>query len=103
MSVLAYGVAGLWVVGAAVAAFALMGPDRIQTLTLVEGAAIGAAVLFPALMAIFSGVAARDSARALDWSGVVERFEDELRSVVSPVSTGASVLPAMTAHTSPLR
>ena len=49
------------------------------------------------------GAAARDSARALDWSGVVERFEDELRSVVSPVSPGASVLPAMTAHTSPLR
>ena len=55
----------------------------------------------PALSRI--GAAARYSARALDWSGVVERFEDEVRSVVSPVSPGASVLPAMTAHTSPLR
>ena len=49
------------------------------------------------------GAAARDSASALDWSGVVERFEDELRSVVSPVSPGVSALPAMTARTSPLR
>jgi hypothetical protein len=64
ISVLAFVVAGLWVVGAGVAAFALLGPERIQSLTVVEIAAIAAAMLFPALMAMFSGVAARDSARA---------------------------------------
>ncbi|UPT64248.1 MAG: hypothetical protein M0D54_06860 [Hyphomonadaceae bacterium JAD_PAG50586_4] len=64
ISVLALVVAGLWVVGAGVAAFALLGPARIQSLTVIEIAAIVAAMFFPALMAMFSGVAARDSARA---------------------------------------
>ncbi|HEX8901917.1 hypothetical protein [Vitreimonas sp.] len=81
MSVLAFVVAGLWVVGAAVAVFALMGQDRLQALTLVEGAAIGAAVLFPALMAIFSGVAARDSARA---RAEAQRLADAADRLLNP-------------------
>lgn len=81
MSVLAFVVAGLWVVGAAVAVFALMGQDRLQALTLVEGAAISAAVLFPALMAIFSGVAARDSARA---RAEAQRLADAADRLLNP-------------------
>ncbi|WP_135213266.1 methyl-accepting chemotaxis protein [Vitreimonas flagellata] len=81
MSVFAFVVAGLWIVGAGVAAFALMGADRVQSLTLVEGAAIGAAVLFPALMAIFAGVAARDSARA---RAEAQRLADAADRLLNP-------------------
>lgn len=81
MSVFAFVVAGLWIVGAGVAAFALMGADRVQSLSLVEGAAIGAAVLFPALMAIFAGVAARDSARA---RAEAQRLADAADRLLNP-------------------
>jgi len=64
IGLLAIGVAVLWVLGAIAAAFALMGVERIFALTLVEGAALVAAVVLPALMAAFSGLAARDSAQA---------------------------------------
>ncbi|MEZ6023420.1 MAG: hypothetical protein R3C16_08440 [Hyphomonadaceae bacterium] len=64
IGVLAMTVAGLWLVGSVVAAIALIGPDRLTDLTPVEIGAVAAAVLLPALMAVFSGVAARESARA---------------------------------------
>lgn len=54
----------LWMLGAGAAAFALLGPERIATLSAVEWAALVAAAVLPALMAWFSGLAARDSARA---------------------------------------
>ncbi|HYD88228.1 MAG TPA: hypothetical protein VEA80_12175 [Vitreimonas sp.] len=61
---LAIGVAVFWVAGALAAAFALLGADGISVLAPVEMAALAAAVLLPAVMAFFSGLAARDSARA---------------------------------------
>lgn len=61
---LAMGVAGLWLVGAVAAAFALIGPAGFQTLTTAQMGALGAAVVLPALMAFFAGLSARDSARA---------------------------------------
>lgn len=81
ISVFAFIVAGLWVIGAGVAAYALMGPGGTQSITLVQGAAIGAAVFFPALMAIFSGVAARDSARA---RAEAQRLADAADRLLNP-------------------
>ncbi len=61
---LAMAVAVLWLAGAAAAALALLGPDGISALSGVEWGALAAAAVLPALMAFFSGLAARDSARA---------------------------------------
>ncbi len=61
---LALVVGGLWIAGSLAAAVALMGLDRLMAASPVEIAAIGAAALLPASMAWFSGLAARDSARA---------------------------------------
>lgn len=54
----------LWILGAFAAALVLIGPEQLMALTLAEAVAVGAAVLLPALMAWFAGMAARDSARA---------------------------------------
>jgi hypothetical protein len=64
IGVLALCVGAIWIVGATAAAIALVGPQRLATATAVEWGAIAAAVVLPALMAWFSGLAARDSARA---------------------------------------
>src|SRR5690606_15812123 len=64
VAMVAFGVGVLWVVGSIAAALALLGADRIFSFTLVETAALAAAVILPALMAIFAGIAARDSALA---------------------------------------
>lgn len=57
-------IAALWVVGAIACAFALLGPQRLISLSLVEILALAAAVFFPAAMALFAAAAARDGARA---------------------------------------
>jgi hypothetical protein len=57
-------IAGVWVLGAAAAAIALVGPANLGSLRIAEIAALLAAIVLPALMAVFSGMAARDSARA---------------------------------------
>lgn len=57
-------VAGLWVVGSIAGAIVLIGPAEIGSLTLPEYGAVGAVTVLPAIMAAFSGLAARDSARA---------------------------------------
>jgi len=54
----------LWIAGSLAAAVALMGLDRLMAASSVEIAAIAAAAILPASMAWFSGLAARDSARA---------------------------------------
>lgn len=54
----------LWIVGSLAAAIALMGFDRLMAASAVEIGAIAAAAVLPACMAWFSGLAARDSARA---------------------------------------
>lgn len=62
--VVALVVGGLWVAGATAAAFALLGASWIFAATPVELGALAGAILLPALMAWFSGLAARESARA---------------------------------------
>lgn len=64
VSVLALAVAGVWFVGAIGAMFALIGLDRLAIASPMEWAAVIAAVVLPPLMAVFSAIAARDSARA---------------------------------------
>lgn len=63
VGLLALVVGGLWIVGSLAAAFALLGP-RLTSLSTAETGALAAAVVLPAMMAVFSGLAARDSARA---------------------------------------
>lgn len=57
-------VAALWVLGSIAGAIVLIGPEKIGSLTIPEFGAVGAVTVLPALMAVFSGLAARDSARA---------------------------------------
>ncbi len=64
IGVLALVVGVLWIAGAITATLALVGGDRISTLRPVELGALAAAIILPAMMAWFSGLAARDSARA---------------------------------------
>ncbi len=64
LGMLAFIVGLVWIAGGLAAAVALLGIERVQQLTGVEIAALAAALILPALMAWFSGLAARDSARA---------------------------------------
>ena len=57
-------VAVLWLAGSIAAALSLIGVERLQTANPIELGAVAAVALLPALMAVFSGLAARDSARA---------------------------------------
>ncbi len=57
-------VGALWVVGSIAGAIVLIGPANISSLTIPEMGAVGAVTVLPALMSVFSGLAARDSARA---------------------------------------
>ncbi|MEZ5995158.1 MAG: hypothetical protein R3C25_05340 [Hyphomonadaceae bacterium] len=54
----------LWIVGSLAAAVVLIGPGRVGALTIPEAGAVAAVAVLPAMMAWFSGMAARDSARA---------------------------------------
>jgi archaellum component FlaC len=54
----------LWIAGGLAAAIVIVGPDRLLAMTALEIGALAGALLLPALMAWFSGLAARDSARA---------------------------------------
>lgn len=54
----------VWIVGGLAAAIALMGFERVQAMSGVEMGALAAALVLPAMMAWFSGLAARESARA---------------------------------------
>jgi archaellum component FlaC len=64
LGLLALVVGGVWILGGLAAAVALLGMERVQALSGVEIAALAAALFLPAMMAWFSGLAARDSARA---------------------------------------
>ncbi|MBX3430257.1 MAG: hypothetical protein KF779_11820 [Hyphomonadaceae bacterium] len=57
-------VAALWVAGSLAGAVVLIGPDKIGSLTIPEYGAVAAVAVLPAIMSVFSGLAARDSARA---------------------------------------
>jgi hypothetical protein len=64
IGLLGFAVAGLWVLGSLSGAVVLIGPNNIGALTIPEYGAVAAVTVLPALMAIFSGIAVRDSARA---------------------------------------
>ncbi|HRP12435.1 MAG TPA: hypothetical protein PLK37_15530, partial [Terricaulis sp.] len=64
ITVLTLAVAFIWIAGAIAAAFALIGAPRLAAASMTELFALGAAVLLPALMALFSGAAVRESIRA---------------------------------------
>lgn len=64
IGLLGMAVAGLWVVGSLAGAVVLIGPAQIASLTIPEFGAVGAVTVLPALMSVFSGMAAADSARA---------------------------------------
>jgi hypothetical protein len=64
IGMLGFAVAAVWVVGSLIGAMVLIGPSRIGSLTLPEAGAVAAVAVLPAMMAVFSGLAARDSARA---------------------------------------
>lgn len=61
---LALALGGLWTIGSAVVAVAVIGPANLHSLSTAEWAAVAAAVMLPAMMSVFSGMAASDSARA---------------------------------------
>lgn len=63
IGLLALIVGALWIAGSLAAAVALLGPN-LTRLSTAEAGALAAAIVLPALMAWFSGLAARDSARA---------------------------------------
>lgn len=64
IGMLALAVGVLWIAGSLAAAVALLGGERLMALSPAELGALAAAVVLPAMMAWFSGLAARDSARA---------------------------------------
>jgi hypothetical protein len=85
-------IAGVWVFGAAAAAIALIGPQNLGSLTLPEIAAIVAAVVLPALMAVFSGMAARDSASARAEARRLAEAADRLMNPERSAEEGARAL-----------
>jgi hypothetical protein len=64
LGVLGMAVGALWIVGSLAGAMVLIGPSQITALTIPEIGAVGAVTVLPAMMSVFSGLAARDSARA---------------------------------------
>jgi hypothetical protein len=67
-----------WIAGCVAAAFALLGVDGLAALTPVQYAAIAAGTLLPAMMAWFSGAAARDGARARAQASRLAEVADRL-------------------------
>jgi archaellum component FlaC len=78
---LALTLAILWVAGSIAAAVALIGVDHLLSLKPVEMAALIAAAILPAFMAWFSGMAARDSARA---RAEAQRLADAADRLLNP-------------------
>lgn len=64
IGVLTIAVAAVWIFGAIAASFALIGTARLGAASATELFALGAAIVLPALMALFSGAAVRESIRA---------------------------------------
>ena len=64
IGVLGLVVGALWVLGSLAGAVVLIGPAQINSLTVPEMGAVAAVAVLPAMMSVFSGLAARDSARA---------------------------------------
>lgn len=85
-------VAGLWVLGALAGAVVLIGPSQISSLTIPEYGAVGAITVLPALMAVFSGLAARDSARA---RSEARRLADAADRLMNPERSAESAARAL--------
>jgi len=85
-------VAGLWVLGALAGAVVLIGPSQISSLTIPEYGAVGAITVLPALMAVFSGLAARDSARA---RAEARRLADAADRLMNPERSAESAARAL--------
>ncbi len=64
IGILGLAVGIVWVLGSLAGAVVLIGPAQITSLTIPEMGAVGAVAVLPAMMSVFSGLAARDSARA---------------------------------------
>src|SRR5690606_12956452 len=64
IGVLGMVVGGRWVLGSLAGVVVLIGPPPLPSLAIPEYGAVGAVAVLPALMAVISGIAARDSARA---------------------------------------
>jgi hypothetical protein len=71
----------LWIAGSGVIALALLGPDGIAALTPIQGGALAAAALLPALMAWFAGAAAHEAARA---RAEAQRLADAADRLLNP-------------------
>lgn len=87
IGILGFVVAGLWVLGSLAGAVVLIGPTQITSLTIPEFGAVGAVAVLPALMAIFSGVAVRDSARA---RAEAKRLADAADRLMNPERSAES-------------
>ncbi|MCX7357738.1 MAG: hypothetical protein NT015_06310 [Alphaproteobacteria bacterium] len=85
-------VAGLWVLGSIAGAIVLIGPEKIGSLTIPEFGAVGAVTILPALMAVFSGLAARDSARA---RSEASRLADAADRLMNPERSAESAARAL--------
>ncbi len=87
IGILALLVGVLWIIGSLAAAFVLVGPHKMGALTTPEMGAIAAAAILPALMAWFSGLAARDSARA---RAEAKRLADAADRLMNPERSAES-------------
>jgi hypothetical protein len=70
-----------WIAGCGLIAFALLGATGIAALTPIQGGALVAAALLPALMAWFAGAAAREAARA---RAEAQRLADAADRLLNP-------------------
>lgn len=71
----------LWIIGSIATAIALLGISHILTLTTAQAGALAAGVVLPAMMAFFSGAAAREGARA---RAEAQRLADAADRLLNP-------------------
>ena len=81
ISRLSVGVAIVWIIATVAVSVALLGADGIAALEPAQFAALIAAAVLPALMAVFSGAAARDGARA---RAEAQRLADAADRLMNP-------------------
>lgn len=87
IGILGFVVAGLWVLGSLAGAVVLIGPTQISSLTIPEFGAVAAVTVLPALMAVLSGIAVRDSARA---RAEAKRLADAADRLMNPERSAES-------------
>jgi hypothetical protein len=92
IGLLAIAVALIWVVGAVAATFAMIGMPRLAVASATEWFALGAAIVLPALMALFSGAAVRESMRARAEAARLADAADRLLNPAKSAEEGARQL-----------